>query len=951
MQNKSLNSRPNYKKTLNLPKTKFPMRANLSANEPAYIKKWDKMNLYEKIKIKNKGKETCIIQDGPPYANGNIHIGHALNKILKDFIFKYKILEDIDVSYVPGWDCHGLPIELKTEKTLGKKKHNIENHEFRAFCRSYAQSQVNLQKSSFRRLGVVGDWDNTYSTMQFSFESETVKALADIVNNGHVKSGHKPVHWCIKCRSSLSEAEVEYRDKESNSLDILYKVLNKGKIEGILKRNLESSIGLAVWTTTPWTLASSQAVAINKSFMYSCVKVQGKKNIKNIIIAKSLLHSVLLKYDINSYQILGEIQGSALEGLVVLHPFYEKSLPVLFSQHVSLKEGTGCVHMSPAHGVDDFYVCEKHNIKAINLIDAGGFYKESLNTKYLSKKNIFEVNDIVNNLLLKNNTMILSSKFNHSYPHCWRHKSPLIQYATFQWFISMEQNGLRKEVFKNINHIEWIPKWGKDRISLMLQRRPDWCISRQRLWSTPLCFIINRNTKKLHPDQVNISYKVAESIEKYGLDAWYNLKLEDILCKEDAKLYEKSKDGLDVWFDSGIVHYFFKNKRLQNSKNVIYFEGNDQYRGWFMSSLITSTAISNYVPSSKILSHGFTGDADGKKMSKSLGNVIKPEDVTDKYGADILRLWVASLDHKKEQHISDIILERVCDAYRRIRNTARFLLSNTNDFVMDQHMVSIQDMVHIDAWIIKKSFELQTNVISLQKNFRFSEIYAKINHFCINILGSFYLDIIKDRLYTTKRSSLIRRSCQTALQYILEILVRCISPILSFTAEEIWSNMHLRKSDSVFLSSWLPLKFHIERAKDVDNNFWDDIIKIKGNLNKKIEFLKKSKLVKSSLDLKVKLYCNDFYYKLLSKLGREGKFVFIISELNIIEARKLKEKNANNIIKCMPGIYIETIILDEKKCERCWHRVDDIGKREEYRDICMRCISNINNEGEVRKIV
>ena len=936
-----------YKETLNLPSTSFSMRAQLNVKEVKYIEKWEKISLYNKIKEKNKNTRKYLLQDGPPYANGNIHIGHALNKILKDFIIKSNNLSNIFSEFIPGWDCHGLPIELKIEKKLNKNKTELKASLFRKMCRQYAQEQINIQKNSFKRLGVIADWENYYSTMDFKFESKIVKSLAEIIKNKHITNGHKPVHWCIKCKSSLSEAEIEYQGKVSNAIDITYEINNNRKINHLTKKNIKAKIFFAVWTTTPWTLPSSQAVCLNPKIEYILIKVRKKNDKKFLIFAKALMDKIIKKYEIEEYKIISIITGEDLNNIKLKHPIYHnKNINIILGDHVNTISGTGCVHTAPDHGIDDFNVGKINNLSILNLVNKKGRFKKNILTLEFCDRNIFESEDIIIKMLIEKQSLLFHEKYKHKYPYCWRHKYPLIFITTFQWFISMEKNGLRDLSIKEIEKINWHPGWGKQRIKNMINNRPDWCISRQRIWNTPLCFIINKTTGELHPDQVTFSYKIAENIKKNGIDSWFDTNLSDILPKEEIKDYEKSEDGLDVWFDSGIVHSYFNEIINYKKNNIIYLEGNDQYRGWFMSSLITSIAINKKRPYDVVISHGFTGDANGKKMSKSLGNVIDPNDIIKKYGADILRLWVSSVYYFKEQTISNDILNRIIDSYRRIRNTIRFLFSNINDFDINSDIINEKKMLDFDIWIIRRSLKVQDEIIKLYKNYNFNEIYVKLNFFCSNELGSFYLDIVKDRLYTCQKNSLARRSCQTALYFLLEMIVRWIAPILSFTAEEVWDMMPKRENQSVFLDSWYNKIDYNKKKLLTDEIFWQKIISIKTAVNKIIETDRQEKKIKSSLDLSLTLYCSEEYYKLIDILKEEAKFVFIVSEF------KLKKENdkPKNSYKCLKGIYIEINILNIEKCIRCWQKIIKAKTTYDNR-ICDRCVSNVYLNGETRKIL
>ena len=728
-----------YKNTLNLPATDFPMKANLANREGSFLKDWQDKDIHQQIRQKFKGKPLFVLHDGPPYANGDIHIGHAVNKVLKDVIVKSKTLSGYDAPYVPGWDCHGLPIEHMVEKKKGKVGHKISADEFRAACREYADKQIEKQKVDFKRLGIFGDWDNPYLTKNFKYEADIVRALGKIVKNGHLTKGFKPVHWCTECSSALAEAEVEYKDKGSDTVDVAFNVI------GDFFEN-DKPLALIIWTTTPWTLPANEAVSLHPDLDYALVDV-GKSL---YILSDDLLESSLERYGVKDFKKLSKTyKGSELEGLMLQHPFYDKQVPVILGEHVTTETGTGAVHTAPAHGQDDYVVGLQYNLPVDCPVDGRGVFIDS--TEGVAGEFIFKANATIIGLLESHGTLVKHEPITHSYPHCWRHKTPVIFRATPQWFVSMTQKNLRDKVNDEILNVKWIPNWGQKRIELMVGNRPDWCISRQRYWGSPITLFINKNTGELHPDTEKLFEVVAKKIELDGIEAWFKLKVEDVLGAE-AKDYEKTTDTLDVWFDSGVSHYaVLKASSYLSDVADMYLEGSDQHRGWFQSSLLTSCAINERAPYKQVLTHGFTVDQNGHKMSKSLGNVIPPQKVVNSLGADILRLWIGSTDYSGEMTVSDEILNRSADSYRRIRNTLRFLISNIEDIDKETQLVPPEKMLSIDRFALHQTQVLQESIIKDYDSFNFYLGIQKFVSFCSEDLGGFYLDVIKDRLYTFSR--------------------------------------------------------------------------------------------------------------------------------------------------------------------------------------------------------
>lgn len=918
-----------YKSTLNLPATKFAMKANLANREGGFLQKWQDDGLYAQIRKNNEGKPKFILHDGPPYANGDIHIGHAVNKVLKDIIIKSKSLSGFDAPYVPGWDCHGLPIELNVEKKKGKVGHKIDANSFRAECRKYADTQVNKQKQDFQRLGILGDWDNPYLTKDFGYEADIVRALGKIVENNHVAKGYKPVHWCTECGSALAEAEVEYQDKQSDAIDVKFTLIDSTLF------GVDKPVSIVIWTTTPWTLPANEAVALHPDLNYVLVDTGDEY----LLLAQALAENALSRYDIQGATV-GEktFSGSEIEGLKAQHPFYDKQVPVILGEHVTIDAGTGAVHTAPAHGQEDYAVGLKYGLPVECPVDSRGVFFE--NTELLGGQFIFKANASVIEILENTNTLVKHELLQHSYPHCWRHKTPVIFRATPQWFISMQQNGLRDAVNREIPKVNWIPDWGKKRIELMVGNRPDWCISRQRFWGVPITLFVHKQTGELHPDTQALFIKVADKIEKSGIEAWFESDIEDFLGAE-AKDYDKTTDTLDVWFDSGVSHFAVLKQRDELSDVAdLYLEGSDQHRGWFQSSLISSVAINGKAPYKQVLTHGFTVDKHGKKMSKSLGNVMSPQKVVNNLGADILRLWIAGADYTGEMTVSDEILKRSADSYRRIRNTMRFMLANTTGFDPKIHQLDDNQILDLDKWIMAKTANLQIQILQAYGQYNFHQVIQLILNFCSNDLGGFYLDVIKDRQYTTQENSVARRSAQTALNHILEAMVRWLAPVLSFTAEEIWQSMPNEKTDSIFLQEW-----YQELNENYSNKAIDIARAINPFIRKQMEQMRNDKVIGSSLDAEVDIYCDDNTCKLLEKLGDELRFVFITSYARIHPI----SKKIDDCVEAGAGVFIKVIESKHEKCVRCWHHREDIGNNNEHSELCSRCVENVVGDGEERK--
>jgi len=940
----------NYKDTLNLPKTAFAMKANLANREPLILKRWDEINLYQRLIEQGKDRPDFILHDGPPYANGNIHIGHAVNKVLKDIIIKSKTLSGFNTPYVPGWDCHGLPIELNVEKKVGKAGHKVDAATFRRACREYAKKQVDGQKKDFIRLGIVADWDNPYLTMDFQFEADIIRSLGQIAENGHLHKGSKPVHWCIDCGSALAEAEVEYEDKTSPAIDVRFRVLDD---EALMARchhaeggEGKGPLSVVIWTTTPWTLPANQAVAVNPELEYVVVDCGHER----LLMAEGLMKDTMVRYEIETYRVLAYCKGSDLEGLKLAHPFYQREVPVILGDHVSLEAGTGAVHTAPGHGQDDYAVGLRYRLAVDNPVGSNGCFLPD--TEIFAGEHVFKANDHVIEVLKAKGALLREEAVLHSYPHCWRHKTPIIFRATPQWFISMERNGLRDAAMKEIGKVQWMPDWGQARIESMVENRPDWCVSRQRTWGVPIALFIHKTTGELHPDTHKLIEQVARLVEEKGVDGWFELEAEDLLGT-DAGDYDKLTDTLDVWFDSGSSHHCVLDRRQQlHAPADLYLEGSDQHRGWFQSSLLSAVAMQGKAPYKAVLTHGFVVDAKGQKMSKSKGNVVAPQKIISNLGADILRLWVAATDYRGEMHVSDEILKRTADSYRRIRNTARFLLANLNGFDPLEHILPVDQMLALDRWAVEKTRLLQQDLCQTYEQYEFHQIYQKIHHFCATDMGGFYLDIIKDRQYTTQADSVARRSAQTAMYYIIEALVRWVAPILSFTAEEIWQQIPGEHGDSVFLDQWYALpeipEMKTSDGRVLDMAIWGQVITVRTAVGKELERVRVAGDIGSSLGAEVSLYCEQGLLDVLSRLEDELRFVLITSSARLYSAEERPDQIVELDCDGQP-LWVRVEASEHNKCTRCWHHCEDVGLSEQHPELCGRCIENVDGHGEQRQ--
>lgn len=934
-----------YKQTLNLPKTQFSMKGNLSKKEPEILKNWYENNLYNLIRKKKEKRKIFFLHDGPPYANGNIHIGHAVNKILKDIIIKSKNMSGFDSPYIPFWDCHGLPIEQKVEEKIGYKNPEISILDFQKKCREYAESQVIKQKQDFIRLGVIGDWGNAQLTMDFKNEAKIIRTLANIIKKKYLYQDYKPIHWCLNCLSSLSDAEIEYFNKKSDSIIVAFKNTNKLIIEKIFNYKIlnKKDVYLPIWTTTPWTLPSSQAVSVNPNFQYQLIETEKF----NFILAKELVSRTLDTLKIKKWVALSSIKGKKLEYIKLLHPFLNNiCIPVILSDHVTLESGTGAVHTAPDHGQEDYLVSQKYHIKTRNLVDFKGNYINNIHPQ-LDGMNIFKANSIIIQLLINNNTLLDHQILTHSYPHCWRHKSPIIYRSTEQWFININKNQLREKSLEAVKKVYWTPKWGEKRISEMIKKRPDWCISRQRRWGVPMSMFINKKTGEMHAKIFDLMEAVAKQVELNGIKSWWKMDLKKLLLKDHEK-YNKISDILDVWFESGNTHNSinYKNKKYSTNHADMFLEGSDQHRGWFMSSLIISMLINKKAPYSEVLTHGFVVDEKGQKMSKSIGNTISPNKIVKTLGADVLRIWVASSNYSNDISISNEILKRSSDAYRRIRNTARFMLANINDFNPSKHVIPKEKMMFLDQWAIGQAQIVQEEIIEHYNQYNFHAIIQRLMYFCSVEMSAFYLDIIKDRQYTLQKNSQERRSCQTTIYYIIHALVRWISPILSFTAHEIWNHLPGNNAQYVFTEEWFDKLFKLNQNDILNYQFWNEIIEIKNEVNKFIETAIQNKKINNSLQARIILYVHDELLKKCNIIGEELKFIFLTSEAQV----KLYEYAPINAQNSKKDLFFKISLekTKNKKCLRCWHYSICISDNIKDSDICPRCILNTIGQGEKR---
>ncbi|MBC8023730.1 MAG: isoleucine--tRNA ligase [Burkholderiales bacterium] len=929
-----------YKATLNLPETAFPMRGDLAKREPQWVRAWIETKLYERIRAHCRGRPKYVLHDGPPYANGDIHIGHAVNKVLKDMVVKSKTLAGFDAPYTPGWDCHGLPIEHVIEKKHGR---NLEPNKQRALCRAYAAEQIERQKLDFQRLGVLGDWDHPYKTMDFETEAAEIRALGRIWKNGLLYRGLKPVNWCIDCASALAEAEVEYEDRTSPAVDVAFAAVDPDAVANAFDAQpTPAKVAAVIWTTTPWTLPGNQAIAVHADIEYELVDTDRGA----LLLAAPLAEAALKRYGLAAKSILGRATGVALEGLRFRHPFDDRDVPTVLAEHVTTESGTGLVHTAPAHGVEDFAIGVKYELALDQPVDDHGRYKADV--PFFAGMSVRDAEKPILAKLEEAGALLHHEPFRHSYPHCWRHKTPIIFRATTQWFVAMDKpptvampgaegRTLRAVALHAIANTRFYPEWGRPRLAAMIQNRPDWTLSRQRNWGTPLPFFLDRDTDEPHPDTEALIEKAAHKVEEGGIEAWFAASCEDFGV--DPARYRKLTDTVDVWFDSGTSHFTVLRKLAdQKWPANLYLEGSDQHRGWFQSSLLTGCAMDGRAPYDSLLTHGFVVDAQGRKMSKSLGNVIAPQKVSDSLGAEVIRLWVASADFSGELSISDEILKRVVESYRRIRNTLRFLLANTADFDPAKDQIPPTEWVEIDRYALAMTREMAQACILDYARFEFHLVAQRLQTFCSEDLGGFWLDILKDRLYTAGKSSPSRRSAQSALHHVSQMLLRLMAPILSFTAEEAWAIVNPQRPgeppESVFLHTWKDALPAQEGEKELAAR-WKRIREIRAEVMKRLEEARAGGALGSSLQANVSLYLPAADFQLLQSLGDDLKFVLITSRAEVHPSSDT-------------AMAIEVRPAADAKCERCWHYRPDVGSSPRHPGVCARCVQNLEGPGERR---
>ena len=914
-----------YKKTLNLPDTPFPMRANLANREPDWIEDWQATDLYSRIREVSEGRPKFILHDGPPYANGDIHIGHAVNKILKDIIIKSKTIAGFDAPYVPGWDCHGLPIEHQVEKAHGK---GLAPAKFRQLCREFAEEQVERQKKDFIRLGVLGDWKNPYKTMEFRTEADIVRSFGKILKNGYLQAGAKPVHWCLDCESALADAEVEYQDRKSPAVDVGFMFDdNKALAKALGFSHIYEPVFAVIWTTTPWTLPANRAVAFGADISYSLVRIEDGL----LVLAEDLVQKCMDAYGISSFEVLGSFAGEKFEGLVLQHPFYDRTSLVILGDHVTLEAGTGLVHTAPAHGLDDFLVGQKYQLEVDNPVNDAGKFFDSV--PLVGGMLVWEANKKIIDILRERHKLLNQSTIEHSYPVCWRHKTPIIFRATKQWFIGLDvgQRTVRDLAKEAVSKTSFYPSWGRARLEGMIAKRPDWCVSRQRSWGTPLVLLVHVETGVIHPRMAELIEEVAQKIEVDGIEAWFKLEVSDLI-KDHPEDWKKATDTLDVWFDSGSTHVGVLERREDLTKPAdLYLEGSDQHRGWFQSSMLTGCAIDGAAPYKGLLTHGFVVDGSGRKMSKSMGNVIAPQKVVDTLGADVLRLWVASTDYSGELTISDEILKRVVESYRRIRNTLRFLLSNVSDFDVEDHYLNSKDWLEIDRYAVQMTERIQERIELDYSEYDFHNVVQRLQNFCSEDLGGFYLDILKDRLYTSSEGSRNRRSAQNALWHITHSLLRLMSPILSFTSDEAWRIFSSNENDSVLLHT----SYQFPDTGDSVLEKWDQIRNLRSLSQKAIEEKRGSGEIGSSLQANLVITASGDNLDLLKGLGEDVRFIFLTSKVSV--------KDGDH-----DGFVVLVQKSEHEKCDRCWHYAEDVGADEEHENICLRCVESLVGKDEPR---
>ncbi|MGV6491790.1 isoleucine--tRNA ligase [Stenotrophomonas rhizophila] len=937
-----------YKATLHLPATEFPMRGDLPKREPGILSRWEDEGLYARLRENAQGRPLFVLHDGPPYANGQIHLGHAVNKILKDIIVKSRYLAGFDAPYVPGWDCHGLPIEIAVEKKWGKVGTKLDAEQFRQKCREFAEEQIDLQRRDFKRLGVIGDWDNPYKTLSFDFEANEIRALSKVFANGHIVRGAKPVHWCFDCGSALAEAEIEYQDKTSPAIDVAYVARDSAQLAARFGATLPADVEVAVpiWTTTPWTLPASLAVSLGADIDYVLAEGPAHNGKRRwLVLAAALAERSLQRYGVDGLVEHGHATGAALENLLLAHPFYPtRDIPLLNGAHVSAEDGTGAVHTAPGHGQEDFVVSqqyglmEQYNAGQINPVDGRGVYLPSTppaGDVTLAGVHLWKAQPLIVDVLRASGALLAFVEIVHSYPHCWRHKTPVVFRATPQWFISMDKANLRRDAMAAIDNVGWFPSWGKARIGGMVEGRPDWCISRQRTWGVPIAMFTHRETGEPHPRTVELMQQVADRVEQGGIDVWYSLDSAELLGDE-APQYEKVTDILDVWFDSGVTHEGVLLARGFGKPADLYLEGSDQHRGWFQSSLLTGVAIDTHAPYKQCLTHGFTVDEKGRKMSKSLGNGIEPQDIMKTLGADILRLWIASADYSNEMSLSQEILKRNADAYRRLRNTARFLLGNLDGFDPARHLVAPADMVALDRWIVHRAFEVQEKIKAAYTSYTMAEIVQLLLNFCSVDLGSLYLDVTKDRLYTMPVDSRGRRSAQTAMYHIAEAFTRWIAPILSFTADELWGYLPGARKDNVLFATWYDGLAPLPADAPLTAADFEQLLALREQVSKVLEPMRANGAIGAALEAEITVAADADTAARWQPLADELRFLLISGDVQVRPATT-------------DEVFVSAQPTGKTKCVRCWHYRADVGTVAAHPELCGRCVTNIDGAGEDRR--